>query len=256
MINFLLIIIFLIFIYYNKKKIKKFFSKKIETVEIERLHNIFVPERISNQLLAPKNDLIVKSFSIPGSYNVVGMTSDYESWILSCLSKISDNIFEFGTCSGKNTMLMALNSKETSSIVTLTLNQEKLKELHLDKKDNNKSSRNIIKESNYEKFLFSGKEIEKKIKVFFIDSKKFDTKKYLKKFDLIFIDGGHTYSVVKSDSKKAYEMLSDKGIIIWHDYVPGKESSKDVCKYINELAKEKNIFHISNTSMCYFKNIL
>ena len=49
-------------------------------------------------------------------------------------------------------------------------------------------------------------------------------------------------------------MLSNKGIIIWHDYVVGKESCKDVCKYINELEKKKNIFHIKDTSMCFFKN--
>ena len=182
------------------------------------------------------------------------MTSDYESWILSCLSKVSDNIFEFGTCSGKNTMLMALNSKESSNIISLTLNQNESKKLSLNKRDNNTSIRNIINESNYEKFLFSGKKIEKKIEVIFIDSRKFNTEKYLRKFDLIFIDGGHTYSIVKNDSEKAFKMLSNKGLIIWHDYVVGKESCKDVCKYINELEKEKKIFHIKDTSMCFFKN--
>ena len=65
------------------------------------------------------------------------MTTDYESWILSCLSKISNNIFEFGTCSGKNTYLMALNSNQEAKIVSLTLNSEQSKKLTLDKKDNN-----------------------------------------------------------------------------------------------------------------------
>ena len=254
MFEFLIILICTILFYYNKKKIRIFLNKKIKSVDIEAVHEIFEPVKISEDLLGPNEDLIIQSFSIPSSYKVVGMTSDYESWILSCLSKISDNIFEFGTCSGKNTMLMALNSKENSKIVSLTLNQNQLKKLSLDKKDNNTSIKNIINESNYEKFLFSGKKIEKKIEVIFIDSREFNTKKYLEKFDLIFIDGGHTYSVVKSDSKKAFQMLSSKGIIIWHDYAVGKESCKDVCKYINELEKEKKIFHIKNTSMCYFKN--
>ena len=142
------------------------------------------------------------------------------------------------------TMLMALNSKENSKIISLTLNQNQSKKLSLDKNDNNISHRNIMNESNYEKFLFSGKEIEKKIEVIFIDSREFDTKRYLNKFDLIFIDGGHTYSVVKSDTKKAFEMISDRGIIIWHDYVVGKESCKDICKLINKIEKEKKIFHI------------
>jgi len=254
MTEFLIILICIIIFYYNRKKIRIFFKKEIQSVDIENVHKIFEPKKISENLLGPSDDLIIKSFSVPSSYKVVGMTSDYESWILSCLSKVSDNIFEFGTCSGKNTMLMALNSKENSRIVSLTLNQNQSKKLSLDKKDNNISIRNIVNESNYEKFFFSGKEVEEKIEVIFIDSREFDTDKYLRKFDLIFIDGGHTYSVVKSDSEKAFEMLSSKGVIIWHDYVVGKESCKDICKFINELEKEKKIFHIKNTSMCYFKN--
>ena len=252
--NFLIVLIFVIIFYYNRKGLRIFFKKKIKSVDIESVHKIFEPVRISENLLGPNNNLIIQSFSIPSSYKVVGMTSDYESWILSCLSKVSDNIFEFGTCSGKNTMLMALNSKESSNIISLTLNQNESKKLSLNKRDNNTSIRNIINESNYEKFLFSGKKIEKKIEVIFIDSRKFNTEKYLRKFDLIFIDGGHTYSIVKNDSEKAFKMLSNKGLIIWHDYVVGKESCKDVCKYINELEKEKKIFHIKDTSMCFFKN--
>ena len=254
MTEFLIFLIFIILFYYNRKKIKILLKNKIQSVDLESVHKIFEPVRISNNLFGPGDDLIIQSFSIPSSYQVVGMTSDYESWILSCLSKVSDNIFEFGTCSGKNTMLMALNSKENSKIISLTINQNQSKKLILDKNDNNISYRNILHESSYEKFLFSGKEIEKKIEVVFIDSREFDTKKYLRKFDLIFIDGGHTYSVVKSDTNKAFEMLSSKGIIIWHDYVVGKESCKDICKLIDEIEKEKKIFHIKNTSMCYFKN--
>ena len=72
--------------------------------------------------------------------------------------------------------------------------------------------------------------------------------------DLIFIDGGHTYSIVKNDTEKAFNMLNSKGIILWHDYVPGKNSSKDVVRYINEISKVKDIQNIKNTSICYFKN--
>ena len=254
MTEFLIGIICIILFYFNRKKIRILLKKKIQSVDIENVHEIFEPVKISENLLGPRDDLIIKSFSVPSSYQVVGMTSDYESWILSCLSKVSDDIFEFGTCSGKNTMLMALNSKESSRIISLTLNKNQSKKLSLDKKDNNISHRNIVNESNYEKFLFSGKEIEKKIEVIFIDSREFDTKKYLCKFDLIFVDGGHTYSVLKSDTEKAFEMISNRGIIIWHDYVVGKESCKDICKFINEIGKEKKIFHIKGTSMCYFKN--
>ena len=103
--EFLIIIIFIIIFYYNRKKIRILLKNKIQSVDIESVHEIFEPKKISENLLGPGDDLIIQSFSVPSSYNVVGMTSDYESWILSCLSKISDNIFDVGTCSGKNTNL-------------------------------------------------------------------------------------------------------------------------------------------------------
>ena len=72
--------------------------------------------------------------------------------------------------------------------------------------------------------------------------------------DLIFIDGGHTHSIVKNDSEKSFEMLNPNGIILWHDYVPGKRSAKDVVKYINEISNHKTIYKIKNTSLCIFMN--
>ena len=49
-------------------------------------------------------------------------------------------------------------------------------------------------------------------------------------------------------------MIKPNGIILWHDYVPGKESAKDVVRYINEISKIKKIKKIKNTSLCFFKN--
>ena len=82
-----------------------------------------------------------------------------------------------------------------------------------------------------------------------------DLEEYLNNFDLIFIDGGHTYSIIENDSIKAFKMIKPGGIILWHDYVPGKTSAKDVVKYLNKISKDKKIFHIENTSLCYFNNI-
>jgi len=254
----LLILTNVITIYFlNRKKIKKYFFKStIKSVSLEKVNKIFESEKISENLYGPKQDVVVKSFCIPsGDKDIVGKTSDYEAWILSSLSKISKNIFEFGTCSGKTTTLMALNSTDDSKIITLTLSSEQAKNLSLDKKDNKVSIRNIINESNYDKFIFSGKEYEKKISVMFMDSRQLNADEYLNKFDLIFIDGGHTYSIIKNDSIKAFKMIKKGGIILWHDYVPGKTSDKDVVKFLNKISKDKKIFHIENTSLCYFNNV-
>ena len=253
----LLVILNLVTIYLlNRKSIKRYFAKTlIKSVNLEKVNKIFESEKISENLYGPKNEVIVKSFCIPsGDKDIVGKTSDYEAWILSSLSKISKNIFEFGTCSGKTTTLMALNSPNDAKIITLTLNSNQAKNLDLDESDNKVSIRNIINESNYEKFIFSGKDCEKKISVMFMDSRELIIDKYLNTFDLIFIDGGHTYSIIKNDSDKAFKMVKKGGIVLWHDYVPGKTSDKDIVKYLNKISKDKKIFHIENTSLCYFNN--
>ena len=239
----------------NKKKIRKFFlQSKIKKVDISSVNKIFELNKISNNLSGPKKETIIKSFSISPKNNIVGMTSDYEAWIISSLSKISKNIFEFGTCSGKTTYLMALNSDKDTKITSLTLKPTSINSIKKNEEDNKVSFRNIKNESVYERFLFSGTDVEKKIKIIFQNSLDFNEKNLEKKMDLIFIDGGHTYTVVKNDTEKSFSMLSNKGIILWHDYAPGKKSSKDIVKYLGEISKTKQIFHIENTSICYFQN--
>lgn len=51
---------------------------------------------------------------------------------------------------------------------------------------------------------------------------------------LVFVDGGHDYEVVKSDSARAFDLIRPDGVIIWDDYHgtwPG------VIKAIDELAE-------------------
>ena len=254
LIFFLLFLNLILFYFLNKKKIKNLFYKsKIQLVELDHVDEIFLNNKIDYNLYGPKQEVIVKNFCIQGNNNIVGMTSDYEAWIISSLSKISNNIFEFGTCSGKTTYLMALNSPDQAKITTLTLNPQDLKGIKKNKIDNKVSYRNLINESIYNKFLFSKTKYENKIEVIFQNSLNFNERLFLKKFDLIFIDGGHTYSIVKNDSEKSFKMLKSNGIILWHDFVPGKESAKNVVNYINTISKEKKIFHINNTSLCYYR---
>ena len=63
MFEFLIILICVIIFYYNKKKIRIFFNKKIKSVDIEDVHKIFKPTKISGNLLGPNptsEDLIRK----------------------------------------------------------------------------------------------------------------------------------------------------------------------------------------------------
>jgi len=250
----LLILNILIFIAYNKKKLIKYFYKsKIQEKDITELHEIFKLKKISNDLNGPTKNSIIKNFCITPENQIVGMTSNYEAWIISVLSTISRKIFEFGTCSGKTTYLMALNSDKDSKIYTITLNPLDTAKIYKKDGDSRIAQKNAINETIYSKFLFSDEPEEKKIEVIFMNSLTFKEDKFLKKMDLIFIDGGHTFSVIKNDSEKAFKMIKSRGVILWHDYNLGKKSSKDVVRYLNFISRDKQIFKIKNTSLCFYQ---
>ena len=95
---------------------------------------------------------------------------------------------------------------------------------------------------------------EKNIKIIFADSKQFDFTSLNQKFDLIFIDGDHSYEGVKSDTQKVYSLLKDENsIIVWHDYGYNPEMPRHsvIAAILDGLPTEAHdhLFHVSNT-MC------
>jgi len=254
---FLLFVNCLTIIFFYKKQIRKLFLKpKITSIDIESVEKSFVPLLVDEKLKSPNEDMIIKTFFVPSSWNVVGMTSDYEAWILSVLSKKSKNIFEFGTCSGKTTLLFSLNSPEDAKIYTITLDPNDIENQIKVVGDDNIAIRNAISESKYDNFMFSNKSILKnKIQVILQDSKELNIDNFKNYFDLIFIDGGHSYSCIKNDTEKSMEMIKKNGFIFWHDYSLAKRSHKDVYRYLNEIRSKHEIFHIKNTSLCFYQKV-
>ena len=253
----LLIIINLLLIYfYNKKKIKKFFIvQKIRSVNLSEVNQIFLPSK-NVKYKFPKEEVVIKNFYIDPSFQIVGQTTDYEAWILSCFAKFSKNIFEFGTCSGKTTALFALNSSPDSKVYSVTLNPRETPNLFLgSSQDSRVAINNAMSETIYDQFIFTNMSIKNKINVIFQDSNKLNIDNFENSMDLIFIDGGHNYSCIKNDTEKAFKMIKNHGYIFWHDYKVYKRSCKDVVKYIHEVANNKKIFHIKDTSLCYHKNL-
>jgi hypothetical protein len=64
--------------------------------------------------------------------------------------------------------------------------------------------------------------------------------------DMVFVDGSHSYEYVKSDTKLAFKVLSENGIVLWDDYDPSKEG---VFRFLNELASERPLAHLSETNL-------
>jgi Methyltransferase domain len=187
-----------------------------------------------------------------GDLAVPGGTSDTEAWILAVLAKKSQSIFEFGTCTGKTTFLMAKNSAPEAKVATITLAPEDLSAYKVDNQDDKQSTQDALNESVFTDFLYSNTPEETKIEQLFGDSKVFDESKHLNRYDLIFVDGSHAYSYVLSDSRKALKMLKPGGLLLWHDY-SGPYGLKDVYNGLNEIAKEYPLVHIKGTTLVAYR---
>ena len=84
------------------------------------------------------------------------------------------------------------------------------------------------------------------------NSQTYDFSAYKKSFDLIFIDGDHSYEGVKIDTEKVFELIrDDSSVIVWHDYGTTPERVRfEVLAGILDgcpIDKRKNLYHISNT---------
>jgi hypothetical protein len=87
--------------------------------------------------------------------------------------------------------------------------------------------------------------------------------KRLGKFDLIFIDGNHSYIGVKADTENALCILKEGGIIVWHDYtmrfrleIEGRDHIRweVLAAILDGVPKDdhKHLSYISNTMSVVF----
>ncbi|MEI6754173.1 MAG: class I SAM-dependent methyltransferase [Paludibacter sp.] len=98
---------------------------------------------------------------------------------------------------------------------------------------------------------------ENNIKSVYANSLTFDFGSLNQKYDLIFVDGDHSYEAVKSDSAKVYELLKDdNSMIIWHDYGYNPETPRHsvIAAILDGLPDEAHqyLYHVSNTICAVF----
>ncbi len=151
--------------------------------------------------------------------------------------------FEFGTAQGITTLRVAeaMNAGEGGMVITVDLppdtNPALLEASWINATTITKAPGEVLKTKSLEKTT---------IRQVLCDSRLLDISEFSGKVDLVYIDGGHDYEVVKNDSEKAFQLLNPAGprIVLWHDYTPGHFG---VVFYLNELYKEKPLIRICKT---------
>ncbi len=93
------------------------------------------------------------------------------------------------------------------------------------------------------------------------NSHTYDFNQLNKKFDLIFVDGDHSYKGVLNDTKKVFPLRkNENSIIVWHDYGFHTENTRytTLKAILDGVPKEKhkNLYHVSNTICAvYIENL-
>lgn len=129
------------------------------------------------------------------------------------------NIFEIGTYDGRTTLNLAANAPRGSTVYTLDLPPGTIK----------------MPKANTVGERFRGASYEPNIAQLYGNSLSYDFSNYQGMIDLVFVDAGHGYEYVASDTRRALELIRGRqGIILWHDY--GFEPG--VTRAVDELFSE------------------
>lgn len=226
----------------QKRRAFVFGSYPIRQVKLEEVDRCFA---MTEHGPAPESTV-----AFIGGEGVVASLSDRETWVIAGLAKSARRIFEFGTCSGKTAHVMALNAPEGTEVHTLTIHPDDLASLQFGASDDQLHQDVAADEAAFTTFYYEGHPTAAKIRQIFSDSKAYDEAPLMGSVDLVFIDGAHTRSYVESDTAKAMSMLSERGVLLWHDYKP---DAPDVFNYLNDLAKEVSLVHIKDTDIVMYR---
>lgn len=150
-----------------------------------------------------------------------------------------ENFLEIGTFNGNTVFNVSLNMPESSMCYTIDLPLQESSPSVL----TSKGDLGFIRS----KHRYNGKHFRRKnVQQFYADSTKFDFSKLA--FNAAFVDGGHHYSAVMSDTRNVLRCIRRPGFVLWHDY----HGYNDVSKVIHELIAQSKckIVRLKNTRLC------
>lgn len=153
-------------------------------------------------------------------------------------------VLEIGTFDGNTTLQLARNTPIDAIIHTIDLPEGQVM-THAPILD---SDIQFILDKKKAVRKFENSTVSNKIRQHFGDSTIYDFSQFTREglLDFIFIDGGHSYSCVKSDTQNSLKILAKNGCIVWHDFTP---FFGGVYQYLCELAKDYPLVNIEQTNL-------
>lgn len=200
----------------------------------------------------------------------LGSITMLEAAIIASILKVSDprTVFEFGTFLGYTTALLLRNSHPECAVYSLDIGIDGMvheaageysyKELHSDDRKNDDYLRFTQAKTGPYYLKKLSEDLKGRLILINEDSREIDIESHGLKgcVDFVFVDGGHTSDVVGVDSKNAFDMVGEDGVIIWHDF--NSTIHREVSVMLNELAQERPVLHVQHTmlALCFVGSAL
>jgi len=168
-----------------------------------------------------------------------------ETMVLLACCKIAQavNVFEFGTCLGSTALNLALNGYQ---VHTLDLDLNSAKAARQSPNDRETTAFHLSHPMEWERFA-QNSILKWRITPLYGDSTRLALGLYADSMDLVWIDGGHDYQTLASDTANAFGMIRQnrQSVIAWHDYA--NPETPDVTRFLDELSAAKKLYWIEDT---------
>lgn len=177
----------------------------------------------------------IDEVTLPGPRELSGVGNATYYHTLASIARATNpsSVLEIGTYIGVGTLTLALNTSPDCRIATLDLPDDPSLDAAHDLSDGDVELVRRRRARVGEAFLDT--EHGSRIRQIRADSLTWEPDPSLKPVDLVLIDGGHSYPLVKADTESALKVLSPTGTILWDDYFylyPG------VVSYLERLMDE------------------
>jgi predicted O-methyltransferase YrrM len=155
-------------------------------------------------------------------------------------------VFEIGTSLGVTAFNIGLNLAEGGIAYTLDLPSIAVNEGWVRMGYNVSISDRKMIFANRQPRRFLSSTVEARVSQLYGDSATFDYSPYKGRCDMVFVDGAHSIEYVESDTKAAFQLVRQGGLVVWHDYNDGF-FWPDVHRYLNRFARDHVIHRIRGT---------